>query len=271
MKMEEILLYGGNSLAIRYIKDLLNKNPECAEKAESADKAECADKAEFSDKRLPAVYCPGHDTTAEEARKVLKSLAPERPVSLTLLLEWQPEAGPHYAEIEREARMFAEAAGIPLAILRTGMLFGSGVGGYAERIFSDVINARYIHVRGCNGTLPLLTALDAARAVISTIGLTGEFTLTDGSSTTWKQLAEAMSANTGENKRMPALPLKWARLAWKVGRWLPAVKASCSPAIIALRSSDIKIPAGECPQGFNPFSVVDVLSRQAPGYPYQDH
>lgn len=172
---------------------------------------------------------------------------------------------------ENECRLWAEAAGLPLLILRPAMMLGNDVGGTALALFEDVMAGRYIHVRGQEGRISMVTALDVARVIKELCGVNGTFNVSDGNSATWLQIAEAMSANTGKEKRMPALPEKWADLAWRMASAIPAVKASLSPAVRERRSLSRTLSIARLRAAlpdFAPFPALDVLARRAPKYPY---
>ncbi|MCM1377956.1 MAG: NAD(P)-dependent oxidoreductase [Prevotella sp.] len=174
-------------------------------------------------------------------------------------------------EAEKECKLWAEAANVPLTILRPAMMFGTGVEGFARQMFRDVIEGRYLHVRGLEGRISIVCALDVAHAISLTIGLPGVFNVADESNPRWVDLAEAMSANAGARKRMVTLPQKWADVAWRYGRFIPAVKCSLSPCVRELRSStctlDSSLLRNLC--SWTPFNTLEVLSRTADKYPYE--
>lgn len=219
------------------------------------------------------------------------SRLPRRPLALTLISchsVYSPDAGEDVTEetplhpadeigrskmlAEKEARLWAEAAGVPLTILRAGMLFGTGVRGEAAEMFRDVLTGRYIHVRGAEGRISVLCAYDLARAVRLTAGIPGIFNVADSSNPTWKELAEAMTANAGARKRMMTLPPRWADEAWRFARMLPAVAASLSPAVRERRSRSLTLSTEKLAAAIDwqPHDTLHVLSRTDKDYPYQE-
>ncbi|MDE6380870.1 MAG: hypothetical protein K2L11_10380, partial [Muribaculaceae bacterium] len=108
-------------------------------------------------------------------------------------------------------------------------------------------------------------------AVKSLHALGGVYNITDGKGASWIALAEAMSSNSGAMKRQTFLPQKWAQAAWKLAPWIPAVKASLSPDILARRSKTMTLSDSairETLSDWNPYPTIGVISRQDQNYPY---
>lgn len=181
------------------------------------------------------------------------------------------DLGASKLEAERECSLWAEAAGVPLTVLRPAMMFGTGISGPMADLFMQVVRGEFIHVRGQEGKISLVTALDVASAVRLTAGRPGTFNVSDGRPVTWLDLAVAMSANAGAQKRMTALPAKWADLAWKTCRWIPAVAVSLSPQTRERRTATLTLDCTSlrqaCP-GWAPYDTLAVISRTDRDYPY---
>lgn len=153
-------------------------------------------------------------------------------------------------------------------------MFGNGVHGEMKTLFNDVINSRYIHIRDNDARLSLICAIDVAKAILSLHPFGGTYNLTDGKGATWIELAEAMSANSGAMKRQTFLPKKWAEAAWRFTPWLPAVRASLSPEVLARRSKTLTLSDSavrESLNDWNPYPAIEVISRQNTDYPYSVH
>lgn len=162
---------------------------------------------------------------------------------------------------------------VMLTILRPARMFGKGVKGEMKSLFNDVVNSRYIHVRGNEARLSLVCALDVAQAICRLHSVGGVYNVSDGRGAKWIELAEAMSANCGAMKRQTFLPEKWATAAWKFSSWLPAVKVSLSPETLARRSKTLTISneaLRKTVADWVPFPTIDVINRQNREYPYQD-
>lgn len=162
---------------------------------------------------------------------------------------------------------------VMLTILRPARMFGKGVKGEMKSLFNDVVNSRYIHVRGNEARLSLVCALDVAQAICRLHSVGGVYNVSDGRGAKWIELAEAMSANCGAMKRQTFLPEKWATAAWKFSSWLPAVKVSLSPETLARRSKTLTISneaLRKTVADWEPFPTIDVINRQNREYPYQD-
>ena len=233
------------------------------------------------------------DLNLEGTRRLLQGLEKNPPKELVYLSSWEvysPDSGENVAEdhqtwaatktgqskarAEQLVKDWCDQRNVTLTILRPARMFGKGVHGEMKRLFNDVVNSRYIHVRGNEARLSLVCAIDVAEAVKRLHSIGGIYNVSDGKDATWIALAEAMSANSGAMKRQTFLPKQWADAAWKLLPWLPAVKASFSPEVLACRSksftlADTKIR--ETLSDWHPYPAVKVISRQDESYPYSEH
>lgn len=233
------------------------------------------------------------DLNIEGTRRLLQGLEKNPPKELVYLSSWEvysPDSGENVTEDHqtwastkvgqskaRAEQLLKEWCGqkdVTLTILRPARMFGKGVHGEMKRLFNDVVNSRYIHVRGNEARLSIVCAIDVAEAVKRLHSIGGLYNITDGKGASWIALAEAMSANSGAMKRQTFLPQKWAEAAWRLASWLPAVRASLSPDILAARSktftlSDTKVK-DTLPE-WNPYPAIEVISRQCAPYPYSEH
>lgn len=229
----------------------------------------------------------------EGTHRLLQGLEKNPPKEFVYLSSWEvysPDSGENVTEehqtwasskvgqskarAEQLVKEWCDQRNVTLTILRPARMFGTGVHGEMKTLFNDVVNSRYIHVRGNEARLSLVCAIDVAEAVKSLHAVGGTYNISDGKGTSWIELAEAMSANSGAMKRQTFLPKKWAETAWKLTPWIPAVGASLSPEVLAVRSktltlSDSKIR--EMLQGWNPYPTIGVISRQCESYPYSEH
>lgn len=232
------------------------------------------------------------DLNLEGTRRLLRGLEKNPPEELVYISSWEvysPDSGENVREehqtwaatktgqskarAEQLVREWCDQRNVTLTILRPARMFGKGVHGEMKTLFNDVVNSRYIHVRGNEARLSLVCAIDVADAVKRLHSIGGTYNISDGKGATWIALAEAMSANSGAMKRQTFLPKQWAQTAWRLTPWIPAVKASLSPEVLAHRSktltlSDSKIR--ETLTGWNPYPAIEVISHQFEGYPYID-
>lgn len=233
------------------------------------------------------------DLNLEGTRHLLQALEKNTPKEFVYLSSWEvysPDSGVNVSEehqtwaaskvgqskarAEQLVKEWCAERDITLTILRPARMFGKGVHGEMKDLFNDVINSRYIHVRGNEARLSLICAIDVAKAIIALRSIGGTYNVLDGVGATWIALAEAMSANSGAMKRQTFLPSKWADAAWKFTSWIPAVKASLSPETRARRSKTQTLSNDAiCTTlpDWNAFPTIDVISRQNPDYPYSDH
>lgn len=230
------------------------------------------------------------DLNLDGTRRLLQGLEKNPPKELVYISSWEvysPDSGENVAEdhqtwaatkvgqskarAEELVKEWCEGHDVVLTILRPARMFGNGVHGEMKTLFNDVVNARYIHVRGNDARLSLVCAIDVAKAIKSLHSIGGLYNISDGKDSTWIALAEAMSANSGAMKRQTFLPKQWADAAWKFTPWIPAVKASLSPDTLVRRSKTLTLSDGavrEALAEWHPYPTIDVISRQNPDYPY---
>lgn len=224
--------------------------------------------------------------------RLLESLESHPPREIVFVSSWEvysPDAGENVDEehpiwastkvgqskalAEKAVREWCEAQGVRLTIVRPARMFGKGIKGEMARLFNDVVNARYIHVRDNDARLSLVCALDVASAINMLHSIGGIFNISDGVGASWINLADAMSANCGMMKRQTFLPAKWAAAAWKYVSWIPAVKASLSPDVLARRSKTLTLSNEKLLKAlpsWSPFAAIEVISRKDKSYPYAD-
>ena len=233
------------------------------------------------------------DVNLEGTRRLLQGLETNTPEEFVYISSWEvysPDAGESIAEdyqtwastktgqskarAEQLVRDWCGQRNVLFTILRPARMFGKGIHGEMRRLFNDVVNSRYIHVRGNDALLSLVCAIDVAEAVKSLHSIGGTYNVSDGKNATWIALAEAMSANSGAMKRQTFLPKRWAETAWKLTPWIPAVKASLAPEVLARRSKPMTLSDSAIRMAipdWNPYPAVEVISRQCDSYPYAEH
>lgn len=232
------------------------------------------------------------DLNLEGTRRLLHALEYDPPKEFVFLSSWEvysPDAGEEVAEdyktwastkvgqskarAEELVKDWCDRHNVVLTILRPARMFGKGVHGEMKELFNDVVNSRYIHVRGNEARLSLVCALDVADAIVKLHSVGGTYNISDGVGATWISLAEAMSANSGAMKRQTFLPGQWADAAWRFTPWIPAVKASLSPDVLPRRSKTLTLSNGAILRvlpDWHPYPAIDVISRQNPDYPYSE-
>ena len=149
-------------------------------------------------------------------------------------------------------------------------MFGNGVKGKALRLFNDAVNGYYIHVRGNDARLSVVTAYDVARAVKSVYLNGGLFNVADNNNPRLIDLVEAMTANAGGKKRMTHLPVAWAEWIWRLGRWIPSVNRNLHPSVVEKRMKTLTLDGTKLAKhaGINYFNTIEVIERTAKDYPY---
>jgi len=101
---------------------------------------------------------------------------------------------------------------LPAATLVCPNIIGTGMNGRMRRIAGGIYNGTYFHIRGSEGKTSVVHAVDVARAAVMAAGTTGRFTLTDGTTPSIRDVAEALAYRI-DNKRLFTLP-KWAARWW---------------------------------------------------------
>lgn len=232
------------------------------------------------------------EVNLEGTRRLLMALAANPPREFVYLSSWEvysPDAG---VDVDEDFQLWAsskvgqskalaekligewcESHHVLLTIIRPARMFGKGVKGEMARLFNDVVNARYIHIRGNEACLSLVCACDVADAINSIHSIGGIYNVSDGVAAKWLELADAMSDNSGQSKRQSFLPRPWAEAAWKYTPWIPAVKASLNPVVLARRSKSLTLSNARLRQTlphWSPFPTLDVIARKDKNYPYED-
>ncbi|MBO5444497.1 MAG: NAD(P)-dependent oxidoreductase [Muribaculaceae bacterium] len=229
----------------------------------------------------------------EGTRRLLKSLEANPPDEFVFVSSWEvysPDAGEDVGESRNlwastkcgQSKALAEGLlsdwcrdhGVLLTVIRPARMLGKGVKGEMARLFNDVVSGRYIHVRDNDARLSIVCASDVAEAVNMLHSIGGIYNITDGRGVTWLELADAMSANCGQMKRQTFLPRKWASLAWHFASWLPPVKASLDPEVLARRGKTLVLSDAAVRsvlgERWKPFPTLEVLARTCRDYPYID-
>lgn len=180
------------------------------------------------------------------------------------------KVGQSKALAEQGVKDWCRKHNVILTILRPATMYGTGMKGAAHEMFLDVVNGRYIHIRGNDAKTSAVMALDVARAARRLAGEGGIYNLSDGNAYTYIDLADAMSANAGAMKRMTHLPRKWADTIYRFGRFIPLVSRSLNPQLLEARSRTLTLSNRKASEaGVKFHSVGAVLRREDPDYPYE--
>lgn len=255
---------------------------------------------DFEEKRFDLVVHAAGTTQERDAiavnldgtENLLKALSANPPAYFVYVSSWEvysPDAGENVGEdhptwaagktgqskalAEKMVSDWCLGHDVTLTIVRPSRMFGKGIKGEMARLFSDVVNARYIHVRGNEARLSLVCAIDAARAIAEVYRIGGTYNISDGKGAKWIELADAMSANSGMMKRQIFLPEKWAEVARRFTPWIPAVKESLNGETLSKRSKTLTLSNKkllEALPGFTFYPALEVISRTNKDYPYND-
>lgn len=180
------------------------------------------------------------------------------------------KVGQSKALAEKKIEEWCSERGVTLTIVRPAILFGTGVKGRMLNLFNDAVSGRYIHIRGNDARLSVVTALDVARFIkrIHTTG--GTFNVADGFNPKLIDLVEAMTENHGARKRPVTLPPKWASVIWKFGRFIPLVDSQLNPSILKRRSTTLTLDNSRATAtGMSFHNTIEVIARRDNTYPYE--
>ena len=182
------------------------------------------------------------------------------------------KAGESKLLAEKAVSEWAEDHDVVLTIIRPARMFGSGVGGETLELFKDAVNGGYIHIRGNDARVSLVTALDVAKAIKSVYPKGGIFNAADGVNPRFIDMMEALSANAGRHKRMTCLPPSWAEWLWRICRWIPVIDRNLNPYVAAQRMKTITINGSALAEaaGIKYHDTIKVISRTDPDYPYAE-
>lgn len=173
---------------------------------------------------------------------------------------------------EREVSHWAQENGVTLTIIRPARMFGTGVHGETLRIFNDALNGSFIHIRGNNAKVSLVTALDVAKAIVAVYQSGGIYNLADGKNPMLIDMVQAMTANAGREKRLTTLPSSWAAWVWRLCRWVPAINRNLNPTIVGDRLKTMTIDGTRIAEvtGINYYNTIEVIARRDTDYPYDE-
>lgn len=182
------------------------------------------------------------------------------------------EVGRSKALAEEEVKNWCRQRNVTLTIIRPARMFGNGVKGETLRLFNDAISGKYIHIRGNDARISLVTAYDVARAIKAVYKRGGIYNACDGKTPRYIDMIEAMTANAGAKKRMTHLPSPWAEWIWRLGRWIPLVERNLSPSVVEERMKTLTLDGSRLAKesGISFHDTINVIEHTDKTYPYSD-
>lgn len=171
---------------------------------------------------------------------------------------------------EELMREWCQTNNVCLTIIRPARMFGNGVKGETLRLFNDALSGKYIHIRGNDARISLVTALDVARAIQKVYKNGGIYNAADGRNPKFIEMVEAMTANAGAKKRMTHLPAAWAEWIWRLGRWVSFVNRNLSPETVESRMKTLTLDGRKLAReaDIDYHDTIEVMEHQDPDYPY---
>lgn len=182
------------------------------------------------------------------------------------------EAGKSKALAETVVRDWCERNNVLLTIIRPARMFGNGVGGDSLQLFNDALSGKYIHIRGNDAKISLVTAYDVARGIKELYKKGGIYNAADGTNPEFIGMVEAMTANVGTKKRMTHLPIQWAEWIWRLGKWIPSIDRNLSPKVVENRMKTLTIDGTQFAEGagIRYHDTIRVMEHTDPDYPYTE-
>lgn len=174
---------------------------------------------------------------------------------------------------EERLAVLCRKQGVPLAVLRPAMMFGTDIGGEGELLFRLVMSGQFFVIRDCPARRSAVCALDVARMAVTIAGADGVFNVTDGRRPCLSEIAQAMTTNAGATKRTVVLPQKWAALLAKVADRLPRMRTLYGSEALAWKMRDRVLNDAELRKllpDFKFYDTVEVIARRDPDYPYEN-
>lgn len=151
------------------------------------------------------------------------------------------KTGQSKALAEEAVNSWCRANGVTATIVRPARMFGAGVSGPTLRLFNEVVHGKYVHIRGNDAEVSLISSPDAAKAIAALRGIGGVYNLSDGKAHRFIDMVEAMSENDGAMRRMTHLPPKWADIIYRCLSFLPIVEYSLNPDKLAARAKTLTL------------------------------
>lgn len=174
---------------------------------------------------------------------------------------------------EERLQLLCRKQGVPLAILRPAMMFGTDIGGEGEQLFRLVMSGQFFAIRDHEALRSAVCALDVARVAVAIAGADGVFNVTDGRRPRLAVIAQAMTTNAGATKRTIVLPQKWAALLARVADRLPRLRAVYGSEALEWKMRDRVLNDAELRKllpDFKFYDTVEVIARRATDYPYEN-
>ena len=113
-----------------------------------------------------------------------------------------------YITDDPEAGFSDKAAQAPVLVCPN--IVGTGMHGLPMEMAVRINRGTYFHIKDKSAKLSTVHATDVARAVALTLGRPGRYVVTDGTTPTYDDLAEAIAVRLG-HKRIFTLKERWAR------------------------------------------------------------
>lgn len=172
---------------------------------------------------------------------------------------------------EQELQRWCNEKGTILTILRPAMIFGNGVHGKAKEMFDAIIQGRYFHITENQARRSIVMADDVAKAVRLLYDKGGIYNVTDGYNPTIIELADSMAANVYTNKRIMSCPLKWLKIAAKIGDTITPLGRLLNTEKLKILTSTLIFSNKKLTDMTNMkfYKTTDVIARRSIDYPYE--
>lgn len=183
------------------------------------------------------------------------------------------KAGQSKVLAEQEITKYCDEKGIILTILRPAPMFGKGMKGWGERMAAQVLSGYYLNIRDNDANVSIVLAYDVARAALALANEGGVYNVTDMRDHSLQALAMAMGNNGGKAKKPFFLPMKWAKIAARIGEIAGLGKVLMDREELRRRTSSLTFSVDKLKEKlpeFRPFDTAAVIGREDKDFPYED-
>lgn len=174
---------------------------------------------------------------------------------------------------EEEVQKKCGESGTICTILRPATMFGKEMKGWGQRMAGQVLTGSYFNIRDNDAKVSLVTAYDMARLIPLIAPIGGIYNVSDGISHSLQDLAMAMGNNRGRAKKTFFLPMKWAKLAARIGDAIPFLGLIVNSEELQRRTASLTFSSQRLRDALPEFRFHDtaaVVGRTDTDFPYED-
>ncbi|MBD5202400.1 MAG: hypothetical protein HDS81_03685 [Bacteroidales bacterium] len=150
----------------------------------------------------------------------------------------------------------AKSAPAEATVIITPYIVGTGMTGLMRDIVAMTGRGTMFHIEGNDAQVSVIHAIDVARLAVALSDHSGQYSVSDGSDPSWRDLTEALSVRVG-HKRIPTLSKRMARWAAFGGK----IWGGPDRDILNIITTDATINPSPLPIDFSPTVVTEYLTN----------